>query len=651
LKNPIKHKLAVIIVNYNVEHFLEQCLNSVKTALKNVNGEVFIVDNNSIDSSVEMIRSKFNDYKVLENKSNLGFSKANNQAIAESASEYILLLNPDTVVEEDTFKKVIDFMDGHPDAGGLGVRMVDGKGRFLPESKRGLPTPAVAFHKIFGLSTLFPSSQRFSKYYTGHLSQYKTHEIEILSGAFMMLRRSVLEKVGMLDESFFMYGEDIDLSYRIVKEGFKNYYFPETTIIHYKGESTKKTSVNYVFVFYNAMIIFARKHFSQQNAQLFSFFIHLAIYFRASLAILTRFIKKTILPIVDVVILLTGLFAMTLQWKKIHIDFPRYVLYVSIPAYLIVWFIGISFNGGYDRPLKFKKVLKGVILSTLLILVIYGLLPKYWQFSRLFILTGAIWILTYFLISRFFLHLAIGKSFNLFPVQNKRFAIIGDHEEIYRVSDIICQNGASKDLIFKVSASNERFDDCIGTISQLDQIVQHYDIHELIFCAKNIPAGEIIEWMTRIPSDDLDFKIAQPDSLSLIGSNSIETAGEHYVMNLNSLNVRENARKKRLLDLFLSTSLLILSPILLWFFVNKRKFIQNVLSILVNKYSLVGYNKVAFSDPTILPNLKPGILSPSDEIRTSDFELNDKLNLIYARDYSIFKDLIILSKAWRKLDR
>ena len=296
--------LTVIIVNYNVQHFLEQCLHSVRKAAKNVSTEIFVVDNNSVDGSVNMVKEKFPEAQIIENKKNTGFSFANNQAMKISKGEYILLLNPDTVVEEDTFEKVITFMDVHPDAGGLGVKMLDGKGSFLPESKRGLPTPAVAFYKIFGFSRLFPRSKTFGRYHLGFLDKDKTHEVDILSGAFMLMRKSVLDKVGLLDETFFMYGEDIDLSYRIILGGYKNYYFPETRIIHYKGESTKKSSINYVFVFYKAMVIFANKHFSQNNAKLFSFLINIAIYLRAGAAIFIRFLKSIALPAFDFALIL-----------------------------------------------------------------------------------------------------------------------------------------------------------------------------------------------------------------------------------------------------------------------------------------------------------------------------------------------------------
>ncbi|MEM9023606.1 MAG: glycosyltransferase family 2 protein, partial [Bacteroidota bacterium] len=301
-------KLSVIIVNYNVKYFLEQCLESVRHAAQRVPTEVLVVDNNSVDGSEAMVQEKFPEVRFIANQKNVGFSRANNQGIRASTGEYVLLLNPDTVVEEDTFEKVVHFMDEHPDAGGLGVQMIDGKGGFLPESKRGLPTPAVAFYKIFGLATLFPRSKKFGQYHLGFLDQQQVHAIDVLSGAFMLLRREALDKTGLLDEAFFMYGEDIDLSYRITQAGYRNYYFPHTRIIHYKGESTKKSSINYVFVFYNAMVIFAKKHFSQQNATLFSVLINLAIYFRAFLAILTRFLKRSFVPAIDFLSIWGGLY-------------------------------------------------------------------------------------------------------------------------------------------------------------------------------------------------------------------------------------------------------------------------------------------------------------------------------------------------------
>ena len=216
------YDLSVIIVNYNVQYFLDQCLDSVKKASNNLKLEVFVVDNDSKDGSIEMVKEKYPDVHLVTNTDNVGFSKANNQAMEVAKGKYILLLNPDTVVGEDTFEKTFNYMESNAQTGGLGIRMFDGRGNFLPESKRGLPSPMVAFYKIFGLSALFPKSKRFGQYHLGHIPEDQTAEVEILSGAFMMMRKEALQKTGLLDETFFMYGEDIDLSYRIQLAGFSN---------------------------------------------------------------------------------------------------------------------------------------------------------------------------------------------------------------------------------------------------------------------------------------------------------------------------------------------------------------------------------------------------------------------------------------------
>lgn len=642
------YKISIIIVNYNVEYFLEQCLNSVKRALHNVSGEVFVVDNNSIDNSVDMVRSKFPEYNLIANKDNRGFSKANNQAIELSKGEYVLLLNPDTVVEEDTFEKVIRFMDDHSDAGGLGVRMLDGKGKFLPESKRGLPTPLVAFYKIFGLSRIFPRSKRFGQYHLGHLSEFETNEIEILSGAFMLMRNETLQKVGLLDEAFFMYGEDIDLSYRIIKGGYKNYYFPETRIIHYKGESTKKSSVNYVFVFYRAMVIFAEKHFSQKNAKLFSFLINMAIYLRAGMAVFSRFVKRTLLPATDFLLLVGGLYALTHRWEIKNIDFPEDVLKIALPFYTLSWLVAIFFNNGYNRPMKIAPIVKGILWGTVLILVFYALLPKNYQFSRLFILCGAALVLAYFIISRIFLHFALGKSFRIFQDKAKRFAIVGSKEESERVHEILKQSVSKIDSVVFVSPSEEKDNRSIGDVGQLDQIAHIHKIDEILFCAKDIDAQTIIDWMSRINSAKVDFKIAQPDSLYLIGSNSIDTAGDLYLININSISKPENIRNKRTFDILVAIIGLASLPFSIWFYTDKGQFIRNLFAVLIGKKTCVGY--VLSPTQRNLPKIKSGVLHPvASELELSENHA-DKLNLIYARDYSIQKDLSILIRMWKKMD-
>ena len=274
-------KLSVILVNYNVRPYLTACLDSVQRALEGIESEVFVVDNHSDDDSVEVISRDYAWVHLINNRENLGFSKANNIAIRQAQGEYILLLNPDTVVAEETLKGVIDFMDQHPKAGGAGVRMHNADGTLAPESRRAIPTPFVAARKMLGFT---------KRYYMSYLSWDAPAQIEVVSGAFMLLRHKAIYEVGMLDEDFFMYGEDIDLSYRLLQGGWQNWYLPYD-IVHYKGQSTSKSDFRYVHVFYQAMLIFFHKHYSHLSF-FFSLPVKVAIYFRASLALVDIVRKK-----------------------------------------------------------------------------------------------------------------------------------------------------------------------------------------------------------------------------------------------------------------------------------------------------------------------------------------------------------------------
>ena len=288
--------LSVVIVNYNVKHYLEQCLDSVCRAAQGLQVEVFVVDNLSTDGSIPYLRERYPNITFIENKENVGFARANNQAIRLSKGKYVLLLNPDTIVAEKTFADFITFMDTHPEAGAAGAYMLRTNGTFAPESRRGLPTPFVAFCKMSGLSAIFPYSRIFGKYYMRYLDENVPNEIEVISGAFMWLRREALDKAGLLDEDFFMYGEDIDLSYRIIKNGYKNYFLP-SRMLHYKGESTEKSSYRYVYTFYEAMRLFFRKHYAHYNF-LVSLPINLAIWARSFMAYMGNQFRHRAKPMV-----------------------------------------------------------------------------------------------------------------------------------------------------------------------------------------------------------------------------------------------------------------------------------------------------------------------------------------------------------------
>jgi O-antigen biosynthesis protein len=651
-------KLSIIIVNYNVRFFLEQCLYSLRNASKGIQSEIFVVDNNSVDGSVKMLQEKFPEVIIIENKENVGFSKANNQAIKVAIGEYILLLNPDTVVEDETFSRVIKFMDTHTDAGGLGVKMIDGKGKFLPESKRGLPTPSVAFYKIFGLSRLFPKSKIFGRYHLGFLDKDKISEVDILAGAFMLLRKKTLEITGLLDETFFMYGEDIDLSYRIIKAGYKNYYFPKTRIIHYKGESTKKSSINYVIVFYKAMIIFARKHFSQKNANLFSFFINLAIYLRAFLAITVRSFNKIFLPIIDTLTIFTGVYFITDYWER-NILFPRGGHYphefswIVVPVYILIWLISVYFSGGYDKPIRSLKIFRGLFIGTLIILVIYALLPEALRFSRALIVLGALWSLICMFVLRSIMSLFNLKNYRFENNKFRNFIIVGEKDEAERVTSLLNQTSIKPGFIGLVSISEQpiKGNGFIGNIHQIKEIIDIYKINEVIFCARDMSPQDIIDKMSDLKNSQVDYKIAPPESLYIIGSNSINSSGDLYTVNINSISKPENKRNKRLLDFITAIVLLIISPLMIFLVRNIIGYFRNIILVLIAKKTWIGY--FINDNSSKLPPLRSGVLNPSDAFLKSnlDNEMKTRLNLVYARDYRVMNDLNILFKGIRELGR
>lgn len=274
-------KLSVVIVSYNVRRFVEQCLDSVHKASEGIESEVFVVDNASQDDTVEAIGKEYPWVRLIANDDNLGFARANNIAIRQSVGEYVLLLNPDTIVAEQTLRHAVDFMDAHPKAGGVGVRMHNADGTLAPESRRAIPTPWVSCLKMLGFTR---------RYYMSHLSWDEPGRIEVISGAFCLLRRKALDQIGLLDEDFFMYGEDIDLSFRLLKGGWENWYVP-CDIVHFKGESTQKSTFRYVHVFYQAMLIFFRKHYSHLSV-FYTLPVKMAIYFRAAIALIDIIRKK-----------------------------------------------------------------------------------------------------------------------------------------------------------------------------------------------------------------------------------------------------------------------------------------------------------------------------------------------------------------------
>lgn len=617
--------LSVIIVNYNVKHFLEQCLNSVFASDRNLaNGdsleiETIVVDNNSVDGSVEMVIEKFPQVVTIANKDNPGFAKANNQALKIAKGDYLLLLNPDTIVEKNTFVKCINFMMEHKDCGALGVKMINGEGVYLKESKRGFPTPETSFYKISGLIRLFPHHPKIARYYMGHLSEDETSEIEILPGAYIMMSRESYEKVGGLDESYFMYGEDIDFSWRFILAGYKNYYLPSARIIHYKGESTKKGSMNYVYTFYNAMVIFARKYFSGKNAKIYISLINMAIWARAGLSFVKRIFDKIAEPLIDFLVALGGFIAIKQLWATFWAEnvsyYPAVYSWVVIPFYILFMMLVSWLYGGYDKPLKITRLIRGMGLGCLLLLAFYSLLDETQRYSRMVLLLGSAWSI-------------LSATAIRIPQMRKRkdnTLLVGSQEETRRVEQLIRNYGVDTVLI-------EHADPSKGL--QMDELIRVFKITDVVFCGRDIQTQEIINQMSSLKATGVRFKIVPSDSDIIIGSNIISSGEDLLSIDLNTIDTPFNRRNKRLFDIVTSMLLLVLSPLHFWFQKQKSQVFLHLFQVLIGKRSWV--------------NVQGGIFTPADIL---DRKPDDTTHLDqrYKSNYKLGTDVAILFKNLNRL--
>ena len=639
------HQLSIVIVNYNVKHFLEQVLYSVEAASQQLDVETWVVDNNSVDGSMEMVHAKFSWVKTIINKENVGFSKANNQAIRLSDSTYVLLLNPDTVLQEDTLSKCLDYMDTHAHVGGLGVRMIDGKGCFLPESKRGLPTPKAAFYKMSGLAALFPKSKEFGRYHMKYASEFQTHEVDVLAGAFMMLRSAMLSEIGLLDEQFFMYGEDIDLSYRITLAGYKNVYFSDTTIIHYKGESTKKKSVNYVKVFYNAMVLFARKHYSAQRAGRFAFWIHIAIYLRASLALVWRAASTIWMPFLDFLLIYLGYFGIARYWEAFHKFVPNFYppeyYWLHIPIYVLMALFAVYISGGYDKPFRAYRVFRGTLAGSLVLFAAYAFFPKDLQFSRAILALGSAWAIGGTLLMRWFYERLHVGQVEMTRLQQKRIILVAGIKESKRIVDLLNKSEVSHQLLGSVNPQESKEIAFVGHIGQLSEVVEIYAANTIIFSSKDVSNTRIIEVMSAFADQNIQLKIAPNKGEFIIGSSSKNDPGELFTLEVHyALAESYYKRRKRIFDILVAVGLIAFMPFGMFFLLSERWRIlyANIFAVLIGRKTWVSYQ--GLHSAAFLPKLRQGVVWASGPWTETTFEAD--VNHVYAKEYEVGKDLQLL---------
>ncbi|HEX9653187.1 MAG TPA: glycosyltransferase, partial [bacterium] len=690
--------LSIIIVNYNVKDFLEQTLISVTKALQGIAAEITVVDNNSNDGSVAHVRHRFPEVAIIANRENLGFARACNQGLRAARGEFMLLLNPDTIVQEETCSRVLDFMRQRPDTGLVGCKILNPDGSLQLACRRSFPTPWVAFTKLSGLSHFFPKTRLFGRYNLTYLDPGQTHAVEAVSGSFMMIRRAVLENVGLLDESFFMYGEDLDWCYRIHQSGWKVHYFPGTQIIHFKGESSKRSEFDHLKMFYQAMSRFAKKHFHTRYLFMPYWVLWLAIWGRGSLAFLSKCLKYLAVPLTDLSLLLLSLvlsvFIRFENLDSLHRFTPVLVIYS------IVWMAALNYFGSFGSH-KFS-------LSKATLAVTAGFFGnaaltfffKQYAFSRAVVLMAG--CLSLLALPGWRLFVRILPRLGIGPFQGtlgktllaRNTLIVGDvasgqrlikkfNSQIdagYNVLGVVSMNGTGSDRV-------EEGAPVLGAIDDLNDIIRNNKIQEVIFSTTDLSFDRILSVIAQSRRQRVNFKLAISSLEVVIGKASIDRIDDVPLLELDyKLQRWPNQLLKRSFDIFLSGLLiLVTSPfyflkrfllrtslqekivignlnrnIILYQFVGKntrRNRLPYLWAVFKGDISFVG-KEMTMLEPELEPRqdrrelaLKPGLtgLVQVNQHRQLTTEDKEKYYLYYVRNYSILLDAEIILKALFKL--
>jgi len=645
-------KLSVIIVNYNVKYFLEVCLHSVSRAAKGINAEIIVVDNNSKDDSCNMVKTQFPDVVLLENKDNQGFSKANNQAVAIARGEYILFLNPDTVMPEGFFTQTLAYMDAHPRAGALGPRLIDGKGQFAPDAKKSFPTLQVALFKTIGINKLFSRSPYFNKYYAVHVGEHEIAPVEVLSGCCMLVRSSVIAEVGgAFDEDYFMYCEDVDLSYRIQKAGYENVYYPPATLIHYKGESTRKATLSYVRIFNEALIIFVKKHYSKKQASLYLLFINIGIVLRAVLGALRRALKILRMPLFDALVLLVTLWLITSFWVlqvKNMLPIPFSSLYATLPVYTALWIVTLYFNGAYDQPYRALRVTRGMVVGTIVILAYYGLLQPGLRYSRAIIIFSGFAGTVLLLGLHDILHrLGIFKyiAYDKLP---RKAVIVADEPHYRQTAHTLQRVHYAPQVAGRINPYIQQHD-ALGSTAEMKDLLYTANINEVIFCINGLSYADVFAQMQACGAR-YDYKIHLPGSQSFVGSNSSHTAGDLYTVDRRyNLDSFAQMRNKRMIDLVSSVLFLVLLPVTAFMVKKPMSFIKNCLLVMAGKRTWTGYAPHPYN--AYLPRIRKNILPPYNMIAeyAPGEEVKNQLNIAYAQHYTAGMEVTLMLNNFKYL--
>ncbi|MGB9719982.1 MAG: glycosyltransferase [bacterium] len=676
-------EISIVIVNYNVRHFVEQCLMAIERARHNLALEIIVVDNASVDGSQAMIKRKFPQVLLLENHKNLGFAKANNQALKIARGKYVLILNPDTLIQEDTLVALKDFLDKNQDVSAVGCKLINPDGSFQIASRRSIPTPWVAFTKITGLSRIFPRSKIFARYNLTYISPDIGCEVEVLSGSLMMVRKQVLTDVGYFDEDYFLYGEDIDLCYKIKKAGGKIYYTPVTKAIHYKGESTKKGEFSYITNFYSSMLIFIDKHFKNYYSVFVKFILTVGIYLRACLAYLSSLVKNIATPLFDFFLIILSIYLAIKLWLP-HYQLARFQM--IIPVYTFVWFISIYLAGAYHPGGKYhlKQLIGGATVGFLLNST-FTYFFKQFAYSRVVVLIAFLLIILVLGIWRV-AYRWIGPHSVKHPISKlRRTIIVGAGKEGTR---ILKKLRTRPDIPYEVCGFVDFDEKNIGkeidgievlsTIENIKDVIKVQKLDDVIFSSDRLSNKQILETISYASGTGVNFRIVPHELEYIIAKSSVDEIDSLPLLDLISTYDPIDLMIKRLFDIFSSLIIIVASsPLILINFIAGAKiiskkiliengreenislfeggisFLRNLplfFSVLKGIISLVGAEISEPEKNKHKPAYKPGLtgfvqIKEREKKKQLSSQEKDYYNLYYLRNRSLITDLQILIKS------
>ncbi len=653
--------LSIIIVNYNVKEFLQNLIHSIAKAAVNIKYEIIIIDNASDDGSAEFIKDKYPNVKLIVNNKNLGFSKANNLGLKIAQGKYFLILNPDTLLREDTLQKMIEFYQSTPDAGLAGCKILNPDGSLQLACRRSFPGPWTSFCKVTGLSTIFPKSKIFARYNLTYLDENQTCEVDAISGSFMMMKREVYEKIGGFDEEFFMYGEDLDLCYRIQKAGYKVYYVHDTQIIHYKGESTKRSSLDETKIFYNAMNLFVKKHLSG------SFLVEIILLSAITLRKFFAFIGRRKLILISILLdfiffdlsifLADKLYGHISNWH----GFPYYSLPVIYTVPAIIHIVVSSISGIYKREaLPVLKNFLALLISFVIISAITFFFKQF-AYSRATILITYVILFIILTTWRIILKVFFKVGLNADSFIHKKTLIVGINSPSIKIANKLKLIQSDAHLIAGlISQTNKEVGsviegfEVIGTIDNIRKVINEKKINEVIVSSEELSYHQIMAIVASCQNENAEFKLIGNNLDFIVGKTAVSVMQDIPLIEI-SYNISKPLSRfvKRLFDCVIASVVLffIYPFIYLISKLNKkhtefRKFILRVPSVFIGKLSFVGPKELKNSNSLFLGKIG---LTGLWYIEGKEGTNTENLEIFYAKNQTIWLDLEILGKTLNKM--